>query len=189
MKKDVVTFEITKKDKVYLSIIFGLVIALICMAICLPRPYKVIEKEVPVYETKVKEVYNTKQIYLISSSNSLYDQSKGYYEDLEGNKYVASFSNLYLNVGEVINAKVIIVIDNSGIKERKEVVLQTSYTDLLVDDSNGFGQIVSVNSYLMTNIKSLLESQFGNMNIKEDYLFEISFENAKISLLVSYISK
>ncbi len=190
--KDTFTIEITKKDKIYLSIILTLVCAIIVMAICLPRPYKEIEKEVPVYETRYREVYDTKEVYIISEANSLFDSENNCYQDIKGNKYISSFSNSYIETGDIVEAKVSIMVEEAGVNQKKELILQKSLLDLFVSSSlQQFKTDVNIDYFFMSGIKNLFISELGNENVDvlEDYLFELTFENAKINLIVSYISE
>jgi len=193
MSSDKITIEITKKDKVYLSIILVLVCAIVCLAICLPRPYKVVEVEKPVYEKVYQKVYKTEQVYIISPSNSLYDEVTNSYTDANQNIYVSGVTNNYVDTGVLIESKVSLMVDNQGIEEKKEIKLSNTLQELLVKGSNNydFGVDIEINYNLMANIKNLFIAQVGevNVNVLDSYLFEFSFNQAKVNIIVNYLSE
>lgn len=182
--------SITRKDKVYISIIAVLVALCMVLAIVLPRPYKIVEvdkpRDVPVYQT----VYETKHAYLLSPSNSEYD---GEAVDEDGNVYYLEYNNLIVDAGRVSNIKVSLMIDGINGKEKKTITLNDNLVELITDDniSHDFGVNIMIDSYIMETIKTAFADNVGadKLTVHDHYLFEIEFEYAKINILVAYLSE
>ena len=192
MEEDVIKINITRKDKIYLSIIAVLVLACVCLAIVLPRPYKLVEVEKPVYETVYQKVYDTKNLYLINPTSALYDETSGY-TDAFGNEYAPSYENSYLDTGNLRGANVSVKVleGSSGIV--KTIALEESIANLIVLNSsfNEFG----VNIYFDTSILNSINNIFiealqdKKSNPLDYYLFVIEFERAVMNFVVCYISE
>lgn len=181
---------ITRKDKIYASIIAVLVCLCVVLAIVLPRPYKIVEvdkpRDVPVYQT----VYETKYAYLLSPSNSEYD---GEAKDDDGNVYYLEYKNLIVDAGSVSNIKVSLMIDGINGKEKKTITLNDNLVELITDDniSHDFGVNIMIDGYMMDTIKTTFANNVGvdKLTILDHYLFEIEFEYAKVNILVAYLSE
>lgn len=193
MAKDKITIEITKKDKIYLSVIFALVCLTVCLAICLPRPYKFIEKEVVVYTPQHIKVYETETCHIISPMNTLYDSVNGYYEDANNNKYVIGFEKTYVETGKFNGAEVSVITDQNGVDNKHTIELTEALTELFVFDKsqNGFGVKISLDYYIMQNVENLFKTNLGadKIDILQDYLFSFNFENAEVYIIVSFLSE
>ena len=192
MEEDVIKINITRKDKIYLSIIAVLVLACVCLAIVLPRPYKVVEVEKPVYETVYQKVYDTKNLYLINPTSALYDETSGYTDDF-GNEYVPSYENSYLDTGNLRGVNVSVKVLEGSSEIVKTIALEESIANLIVLNSsfNEFG----VNIYFDTSILNSINNIFiealqdKKSNPLDYYLFEIEFEKAVMNFVVCYISE
>ena len=192
MEEDVIKINITRKDKIYLSIIAVLVLACVCLAIVLPRPYKLVEVEKPVYETVYQKVYDTKNLYLINPTSALYDETSGY-TDAFGNEYATSYENSYLDTGKLRSVNVSVKVLEGSSEIVKTIVLEESIANLIVLNSsfNEFG----VNIYFDTSILNSINNIFffflqdKKSNPLDYYLFEIEFERAVMNFVVCYISE
>ena len=191
MKKENFIIEITKRDKVYLSIILCLISVIVCLAICLPRPYKVIEKEVVVYVPQEKRVFETKKEYIITSNSSLFDESINGYKDLNGNQYVLSSEHDVIDCGKLDELIVSVSKETSGVLEKKTIIVEDALAGLIVENSGAFGCKINVNQFIMLNIKNIFDTNLGANSIlaKEDFLFEFKFEKAELNIIVSFISE
>jgi len=182
--------SITRKDKVYISIIAVLVALCMVLAIVLPRPYKIVEvdkpRDVPVYQT----VYETKHAYLLSPSNSKYD---GEAVDDDGNVYYLEYNNLIVDAGKVNSIKVSLMIDGVNGKEKKPIKLGENLVELITEDNiaHDFGVNIMIDSYIMETIKTAFADNVGadKLTVHDHYLFEIEFEYAKVNILVAYLSE
>ena len=183
---------LTKKDKVYISIIAVLVCVCIVLAIVLPRPYKVVKVETPVYETKYQQVYETEKAYLISSTSTLYNQSINGYNDGE-NLYVSSFAKEYLGTGNLKDIKVSVKVSEAGVDVLKTLTLNSTLSSAVVQNANinSFGIKVEITSQIMQIINSDFVNMLGEKksNPLDYYLFEISFEKAIVNVVVAFISE
>lgn len=192
MEEDVIKINITRKDKIYLSIIAVLVLACVCLSIVLPRPYKVVEVEKPVYETVYQKVYDTKNLYLINPTSALYDETSGY-TDAFGNEYATSYENSYLDTGNLRSVNVSVKVIEGSSEIVKNISLEESIANLIVLNSsfNEFG----VNIYFDTSILNSINNIFiealqdKKSNPLDHYLFEIEFEKAVMNFVVCYISE
>lgn len=192
MEEDVIKINITRKDKIYLSIIAVLVLACVCLAIVLPRPYKLVEVEKPVYETVYQKVYDTKNLYLINPTSALYDETSGY-TDAFGNEYVPSYENSYLDTGNLRSVNVSVKVIEGSSEIVKTIALEESIANLIVLNSsfNEFG----VNIYFDTSILNSINNIFiealqdKKSNPLDYYLFAIEFERAVMNFVVCYISE
>ena len=193
MDKEKIVIEITKKDKVYLSVIGVLIAAIICLAICLPRQYKFVDKEVVVYQDKQVKVYETEKLYLISPLNSLYNASLGYYEDFDGNKYVSGYNQTYVGTGKLEKVIASVIVDEAGIDVKKPMEIIEALVEAFVEDKsqNGFGVEVNLDYYIMKNIRERFIGLLGEGKVGEldNYLIELKFETAEINLLVSFLDE
>lgn len=188
MNKDKFTIEFSKRDKIYLSIILCLFAAIVAMAICLPRPYKVVEKEVVVYEPQYKKVYDTTRAYVISPSSTLYSEDG--YTDNVGNIYKEKFRKIYVDLGSISSIKVSLSVLEEGLQTKKEIILKSTLSNLIIN-FDGLVWEIKIDSFIMQNIKTMFALNLGDENVKivDNYLFEMDFEKANINVLVSYISE
>lgn len=192
MEEDVIKINITRKDKIYLSIIAVLVLACVCLAIVLPRPYKLVEVEKPVYETVYQKVYDTKNLYLINPTSALYDETSGY-TDAFGNEHATSYENSYLDTGNLRGVNVSVKVLEGSSEIVKTIALEESIANLIVLNSsfNEFG----VNIYFDTSILNSINNIFiealqdKKSNPLDYYLFVIEFERAVMNFVVCYISE
>ena len=189
--KETFIIRITKRDKVYLSIIFCLVFSIICMAICLPRPYKVVETEVPVYVPQERRVYETKNVYIITTNSNLYDEETGYYQDINDNKYMLSFEENIIDSGDLEDLQVSINRVENGKNTKKTIKLENAIKNLIVFNDTGFGLTIKINQFIMLNIKNIFNTNLGanTIFIKDDFLLEFKFEKAEVNIIVSFISE
>ena len=158
-KEDNIVVNISKKDKLYFSIIAVLILVIVALAIVLPRPYKVVEIEKPVYQTVYKHVYDTQQIYIINQTSPLYKEGIDYI-DAEGNEYKLSYSNSYIDTGAIQKVYVTFeMIENFSIS-KKTLELKSDTINLLVENSGEgiFGIKINFNSVLL----DLIEQEINN---------------------------
>lgn len=186
--KDTIVVNITKKDKVYLSIIGVLILIVIALCIVLPRPYKFIEVETPVYEKVYRDVYQTEKVYLISTTSVLYDDLVPYV-DSKGNEYKTIFTKNYIDTGSMLSASVSLKIDLGQGEEIKKLTIDENLIDVILDyESPEFGVDVKFSSAIMSSVLTIFENLLNKeLNVKDNFLFEFSFENAKVNAVVSYI--
>lgn len=190
--KDKFVINLTKKDKIYISIIFVLVCACFVLAIVLPRPYKIVEVEKPVYETAYQKVYDTNNVYLISTTSSLYnDEVKGY--DDGNNFYGLAYSKNYIDTGDLLNIKVSVKVNEAGVENVKTITLDRVSASLIVKNANisAFGVNIEITSSIMQTINTYFVKMLGEnkSNPLDYYLFEISFKSAVVNTVVAYISE
>ena len=76
--------------------------------------------------------------------------------------------------------------------KKKELIIQNSMVDLFVDfSSSEFDVEINFDYFFMNNINNICKTEFGsdNIDIVEDFLFELTFEFAKINFVVTFISE
>ena len=186
-QEDSIVVNITKKDKLYLSIIGILLIIIVALAVVLPRPYKIVEVEKPIYQTVYKHVYDTKQIYIISSTSALYDANQNYI-DANGNEYKLTSNKAYIDTGKVENAYVSVEVYESSTLVKKKVQISKESVDLIVigEGSGSFGIEITFSSSVLDVIEQEVKA-IVDIDIISCYLFEFEFEGAKINYIVNYI--
>lgn len=189
-KNDKVVINITKKDKVYLSVILALTILCLCLAIILPRPYKTVEVNTPVYEKIYQKVYETKNIYIMNPSNILFDQENNSYEDINHNVYGSVIVNNYIDTGAVKEIKVSVMVGNGTSSQKKVFKLGAEMVNFIVSNNiyNEFGVDVRISATLMENIKNGMAENSIETGVLDNYLFEIEFERAVVNYIVAYWS-
>lgn len=183
MDKDTLTINITRRDKIYFSIIAILVVAIIILAICLPRPYRVVEVEKPVIVEQNVYVYPTENSYIINPNSALYDNVNENYI-LGEDEYIKTEVFEYHDLDVLEHAQVSVLNDGQTVTYglKNELMLQ-----LVQKKTTSFATNIVVSSELMQAVSSMFEAEQIALAVNEEFLFEITFENAKVNLIVSYI--
>lgn len=183
MSKETLTINITRRDRIYISIIAVLVVAVLVLAICLPRPYKTVEVEKPVVVKQNVYVYPTEHTYIINPNSALYDSVNQNYI-LSGDEYIKTEVFEYDDLDDCKQVQVS-VIDNGQtitLGLENELVLQ-----LVQKPTTSFSTNIVVSSELMNAVSLMFEARGIQLAVNEEFLFEIVFEESKVNIIVSYI--
>lgn len=185
MEKDIVTININRKDKIYISIIAVLVVAIIVLAICLPRPYKIVEVEKTNNVIEYIEKEPTKKANIINPNSPLFDSLSNSYV-LEGKTYLSSTTFKYIDVGEFEKAQFSLMLNNNKTTFDLQPELRLQ---LVRQNALSFETEIVVSGYLMEALKTYLTASGVETAFNEQYLFELDFTNSRIEIIVNFISQ
>lgn len=188
-QKDEITLKITKKDKIYISIIAVLLVAIVVLAIVLPRPYRVVEVEKPVDRIVYQEVYPTETAYIISKDSALYDSVNHNYIDTNGQEYTILEKYNLIDTGRFKEMSIVTNIDDAEIQMLYETKFDKELSKEFVKDVGDgmFGIDIVITSENMKAACDTFKDSISSFAYSNRYVLKVVFEKAVVNYLVTYV--
>ncbi|MBQ7466737.1 MAG: hypothetical protein IJS74_01545 [Clostridia bacterium] len=186
--KDEITIKITRRDKIYLSIIAALLVAIVVLAIVLPRPYKTVEVEKSVEKLVYKDKYHTEKVYIIGKDNPIYHDGETEF-DVDGKTYTVLEKYSFLDTGAFVKAVFIANITSDDVQSTYEINLSEALTDEFIKDvgDSWFGIDVLITSENMKAVTDILKESITGLEYSQTYRLNVEFEDAVASFIIDYI--
>ena len=186
LSKNETNIKITKRDKIYLSIIAVLIVAIVVLAIVLPRPYKIVEVDKPIDNYIYQKVYDTKKVYIISEDSLLYDEN---YVDTDGQEYTILEKFSLIDTGALKNATATVVIDIGGTESTYKLKLSESLIKEFVKNVGDgvLGTDIIISSSSMKSLDSVIRECISDLSYSQSYLLSFEFEDVIANYIVTYV--
>lgn len=182
------SIKFTNRDKIYLSVIAVLLVAIVILAIVLPRPYKIVEVEKPVEKIVEVKAFDTQTVYIVGKDYpDFHDGDESV--DINGREYtILEKFNLH-DTGAFVKAVFIVTTTSDGVESTFEITLLKTLTDEIVVDmgSSADGIDVYITSDNMKDITDIVKQSLTGLSYSHTYLLKLEFEDAVATYKINYI--
>ena len=182
------SIKFTNRDKIYVSIIAVLFVAIVILAIVLPRPYKIVEVEKPVEKIVEVKAFDTKTVYIVGKAYPYYNDGDESV-DINGREYTILEHFNLLDTGAFVKATFIVTTASDGAESTFEIQLSKTLTDEIVVDmgNSADGIDIYITSDNMQDITDIVKQSITGLSYSHTYLLKLEFEDAVATYRINYI--